>query len=191
MCLPRVYESEAKIMAKYRYQQRVAVPTSDENQKRMTTKRKIKEIKRISSETPIIKIVTENGNKVEISKDDYEERDWKALWKYLSEGDTIELDCYAGRIIDCYVEVAIGSYIITDFEEKPEEISLVLLAEQDREITIKKTDVENNVIICKDEDRMPIIVLNWEQICGQVKWKSDRVEVTFLGERVAEIVFLS
>lgn len=89
------------------------------------------------------------------------------------------------------MEVAIESYMITDFEEKPEEISLVLLAEQDREITIKKTDVENNVIICKDEDRMPIIVLNWEQICGQVKWKSDRAEVTFLGERVAEIVFLS
>lgn len=179
----------------YNYRPRTKVTASTNQKKNVrTVQQVIRKVERLELEDRIskLKITTMSGTKVEISSADYDDNKWSALWNFLSEGDVVKIEHWAGRIQNAYVEVDQQCFLAlqTSFE-KPEELLLMLEnANSERRIAkIRQSDIESQKTLSQNGYGT---VYDYAQTCerwAEAVEDSEDVYATIFGERVVIIEF--
>lgn len=146
---------------KYNYQPRTRVSTNrvGERRKVRTEQKVIKEVQPVEENgVQKLKITTMNGTRCTISQQDeeyrYDYERWEVLSKCLKAGDKVEMDIYAGKIINCRVELSRNYYKVVKFQKSnhddEEEVILTLKNEEEEiEVKITEFDIEEK-IHCED-----------------------------------------
>lgn len=159
-----------------------------------TTKQVIRKVERLEVEgsLPKLKITTTSGTKVEILPSDYNDRQWSALWEFLSEGDVVKIEHYAGRIQNAYVEIDQQYFWVLETTfEKPGELMLTLenasVNGGRRTAKIRQSDIESRKTFIQNRDGTAD---DYDHTCIRLEEAIERYEAlyfTILGERVAMI----
>lgn len=178
----------------YNYRPRTKIDTSASQRKDVRTVEQVirKVEKDLTGNVEKLKITTTNGTKVELSQGDYNDRHWHALWYYLSEGDVVKIQHYAGKIQKSYVEVDQQYFLVLETSYgQPEELLLTLENSDNgtRMAKFNERDFENEKICSGNEYGT---YYDYNQTCKYLAKTIEQdgsVYVTILGERVVMIEF--
>lgn len=178
----------------YNYQPRTKVATDSQRKSVRTVEQTIRKVEKIDdgSGTLKLKITTTSGTKVEISEKDYSGIQWSALWEFLSEGDVVKIEHYAGRIQKAYVEVEQQYFFALETVfEKPGEFLITFGNGKcgRRTAKISQSDIESRKTLSQNEYGT---VYDYDQTCkrwAEAVEQPEDVSVTIFGERVVMIEF--
>ncbi len=178
----------------YNYRPRTKIDTSTSQRKDVrTVEQVIRKVEKDSTgNVEKLKITTTNGTRVEISQTDYSSRHWHALWYYLSEGDVVKIQHYAGKIQKAYVEVDQQYFLLLQTSYGETEELLLTLKDANgkmRTAKINERDIENEKMSSEDGYGMYYdYAQTCEHLTNAIEW-DESIDVTILGERVAMIEF--